>query len=190
MPACRVARLHDRRIGLVIALCIAGATDATGTTAAAGGPPPAASDARPAVYVEGLDCVGGRHGLRLPADLRALKRLGPLQRIDAGAEQRWAEGHRTTELVLHFDGLALGVIAFSDDPARYRLWSAILTHPRWNRFSPFQIGRPVAEAAARLGAAAQADPGLARTYEDEGDRVRIESAGGIVRAVAYDCETG
>jgi hypothetical protein len=141
------------------------------------------------VFVEAFHCVGGRFGLALPSDFRTLKKLSKVLREEVGDVEQW-EGYTATRKTLHFDGLALGVVEFSNDPARFMVTSAVLTSPSWNRLSPFKLRRPVPEAVSLLGEYANSDPGLRRTYGGESDSVKIQSSGGIVTGVTYECYSG
>lgn len=143
----------------------------------------------PSVLVEEVRCVGGRLGLAMPSDLRTLKKLSKVLREEVGEVERW-EGYTATRKTLHFEGMSLGIIEFSNDPARYMVTFAELTSPTWNRLSPFKLRRPVTEAAALLGAPAKEDPGLKRTYSSESENLKIESSSGIVTRVTYECYSG
>jgi hypothetical protein len=141
------------------------------------------------IYVPDLDCVGGRFGLKLPSDVRAVKRLAPLVRQELVEVQNWP-GYKTTRNLLHFDGLTLEVIEFSNDPARYHLTFASVASPAWNAISAVKIAQPIESAAAVLGSYASQNPGLARSFEDEGNMLTIRSDQGVVSEVTYQCYPG
>ena len=148
-----------------------------------------ASAQEDSVFVEGLSCLGGRYGLVMPGDFRTLKKLSKVLREELGEVEQW-DGYTATRKTLHFEGLELGVVEFTNDPARYMVTSAKLTSPSWNRLSPFKLRRPVAEAAQILGDIAKPDPGLRRTYGSESDNLKIQTSGGIVTGVTYECYSG
>jgi hypothetical protein len=141
------------------------------------------------VYVPDLECVGGKFGLRLPSDVRELKRLSQPVNQELIEVENWP-GYTATWNLLHFDGLSLGVIEFSNDPARYLLFFASVASPAWNKLSPFQLRQPISQAAAVLGTYASENPGLSRPFEDEGSTLTIHSREGLVTEVIYQCSPG
>jgi hypothetical protein len=141
------------------------------------------------VFVEGLHCAGGRFGLVMPSDLRTLKNLGKITREEVSEVEQW-DNYKATRKVIHFEGMTVGLIEFSNDPTRYMLTSADLTGPTWNRISPFKLRQLVSQAALVLGEHAKFDPGLRHTYGSENDSVKIQSTNGIVTRVSYACYSG
>lgn len=140
-------------------------------------------------YHEEVRCVGGRLGLALPSDLRALKKLGTLKREEIDEVEQW-DGYTTTRKTYYFFGLTLGVVEFSNDPAAFGVTFAEISHPSWNDLTPFKLQRQVSESAQWIGKPAQADPGLQRIYASEGDSLRIKSKSGVVTGVSYQCYSG
>jgi hypothetical protein len=143
----------------------------------------------PSVFVNGLSCVGGRYGMSMPRDIRVLTKSAKMIGEEVSEVERW-NGYEATRKSLRFDGLELGVVVFSNDPARYLVTYAVIESPSWNRLTPFKIGLPVAQAATRFGAVAKSDPALARTYAGESESVKIHSSEGIVTRVEYECYSG
>lgn len=143
-----------------------------------------------ALYVNGLTCADGPFALQLPRDLRALKQMAPLEGEDLLEVDSWSEGHTTTRKALHFDGLTLAVIAFSNDPARYLVYAAVLSDPRWNALTPIHPGRPLSEVMALMGDTRPVDPSRPLVYTGDADTLRIESVAGRVSQVVYDCYDG
>jgi|JI8StandDraft_2_1071088.scaffolds.fasta_scaffold200114_1 hypothetical protein len=141
------------------------------------------------VYVPDLECVGGELGLRLPSDIRELKRLSQPVKQELIEVENWP-GYTATWNLLHFDGLTLGVVEFSNDPARYLLFFASVASPTWNGLSPIQLMQPISQAAAVLGTYAIDNPGLSWPFEDEGDTLTIHSREGLVSEVIYQCYPG
>lgn len=142
-----------------------------------------------AVYVEGLSCQDGRHGLRLPADARKLPGLGRLQREEVLAVERW-DGYRATRKRLQFDGLELEVVVFSNDPARWMLAAATVTTPAWDALLPQPMGTPAAALQAWLGQPANSDPKLRRVYTGEADSLQLDTRDGRLARLRYSCYTG
>lgn len=141
------------------------------------------------VYLEPVRCVGGPFGLKLPDDLRQVRALGKVLREPVAEVERW-EGNTASRKTLFFDGLELAVVELSNDKARLFVTHAVVSGAQWNRLSPFKIGQPVAAARQLLGAAAADDPGLKKIYSNEGESVQVESAGGVVTQVVYQCYSG
>jgi len=134
-------------------------------------------------------CVGGPLGLKLPADLRQVRTLGKLVREQAG-EVESSKGGTATRKTLVFDGLELGVVEYSNDPARLTVTRAIVDGVEWNSVTPFKVGQPVSAARQLLGAAAADDPELRKPYAGNGYVMQVQSFGGVVTRVMYQCYSG
>jgi len=143
----------------------------------------------PEVFVEGLACNGGAHGLRLPATLPELMRLGRVQQETVQGTERW-EGYTATRKTVSFQGLVLGIVTFSNQADRYMLSSAEISSASWQKLSPYVVGQPVKTVRSVLGAAAADDEQLRSTYTGESDSIRFETTGGKVSKVVYQCYTG
>ncbi|QPF75137.1 hypothetical protein G8A07_20935 [Roseateles sp. DAIF2] len=141
------------------------------------------------VYVQTLSCVGGPWGLKLPGDARKLRKLGGLLREQAFEVEHW-EDYTATRKTLYFDGLELGIIEFSNDPARFMITYADLRSSRWNHLTRFKLGQPVALARNTLGASARNDKGLVKTYASESDSLQFGVSGEVVTRVSYSCYSG
>jgi hypothetical protein len=140
-------------------------------------------------FVESLRCVGGPFGMQLPLDARQIRSIGPLVRETVAEVEPW-EGYTATRKTLHFEGLELGVIVFSNDPSRLMITSAEVSSPKWNTRLPFKIRQPISAALARLGEHAQGDESLKQTYASEGDALRFRTADGLVVGLSYSCYSG
>lgn len=134
-------------------------------------------------------CVGGPLGLKLPSDLREVRTLGKLVREQAGEVQS-SQGDTATRKTLVFDGLELGVVEHANDPARLTVTSAVVDGVAWNGITPFKVGQPVSAARQLLGTAAADDPELKRPYIGNGYVMQVQSLGGVVTRVTYQCFAG
>ncbi|MCV2360030.1 hypothetical protein LNV08_13715 [Paucibacter sp. TC2R-5] len=141
------------------------------------------------VYLESIQCVGGRYGLVLPKDVRQLKSLSKLLRESVSQVEHW-DGYTATRKTLFFDGLELGIAEFSNDPARVIVTHAEVSKPSWNRLSPFKLGRPAAEAQALIGESAKGDDELKNSYGSDSDSVDFQAVSGVVIRVSYSCYSG
>lgn len=141
------------------------------------------------MYLEAVRCAGGPFGMKLPADARQLRTLAPLVREAVSEVEHW-EGYTATRRTLHFDGLELGVIDLSNDPARLIVTHAQVTSPNWNRLLPFKLGAPVSAARAVLGEPAADDAALSRAYAGDGDSLQFMTSKGRLVGVAYRCYSG
>jgi len=141
------------------------------------------------VFVEEVRCVGGRLGLTLPSDVRILKKLSKVLREEIGEVEKW-EGYTAIRKTIHFDGMSIGIVEFSNDPARYMVTSAEITGAAWNRISPFKLRGSVAAAVALIGEPAKTDPALQRSYGSESDNVMVQSASGVITRVYFECYSG
>ncbi len=127
--------------------------------------------------------------MKLPADATQLPLMAPLIRETTSEVEHW-EGYTATRKTLYFDGLELGVIDISNDPARLMVTHAYITSPKWNRLLPFKIGEPVSTARAVLGEPAKDDANLSRAYAGDGDSLKFLTSGGRVVGVSYSCYSG
>jgi hypothetical protein len=161
--------------------CLAAATASANQAGPAGDPQ---------YFVEGLTCLGGKYGLRLPATLPGLLALGPRTAVERLDTQRW-EGYTTTHQRIRLDGLSMHVITYSNDPNRYSLASLTIRSAAWTRLAPFAVGESVDEIRARLGDVAKDDWQLRSIYAGESESVHFETTrAGRVSAIIYECYTG
>ena len=151
--------------------------------------PGSASTVSEGVFVQSIQCVGGRYGLLLPTDARKIRALGKVLREEV-SEVEEGDGYTATRKTIHFPGLSLGLVEFSNDPSRLMITFADITAAEWNRLSPFKVRKPVAEARALLGEAAANDPDLKKSYGGESDSIQIQSSRGVVMGVSYSCYSG
>lgn len=140
-------------------------------------------------FIASIRCIGGTYGLDLPQDARKLKSLDTLLRKEVSEVEHW-DGYTATRTTLFFDGFELGIVEFSNDPARVMVTYADITKPSWNRLAPFKLGWPASEAQALLGASASGDDGLKRTYGGESDSVEFDVVSGVLARVSYSCYSG
>ena len=144
----------------------------------------------PQYFVEGLACQGGKFSLTLPATLPALLALAPRHGEKNLETQRW-EGYTTTHKQIFFDGLAVDVITYSNDPDKYSLGSVTIRSAAWARLAPFAVGEDVDSVRAKLGPIANDDWQLRSVYAGENESVRFQATrGGKVSAIIYECYTG
>ncbi|RQP26293.1 hypothetical protein [Piscinibacter terrae] len=143
----------------------------------------------PEVFIEGLTCSAGAHGLRMPATLPELMRLGRVQQESVQGVEQW-EGYTATRKTVSFPGLVLGIVTFSNQADRYMLSSAEISAATWQKLSPYAVGQPVKAVRSVLGAASADDTELRSTYTGENDSIRFETVGGKVSKIVYQCYTG
>lgn len=136
-----------------------------------------------------MNCVGGTFGLVLPRDARKLPSLGKILHEKVTEVERW-EGHTATRKTLYFDGLELGIVQISNDPTRVMITHASITKPAWNHLVPFKVGSGVKSVKGLLGAAANGDEKLKRTYRGETDEVQFQTQSGVLVGVSYNCYSG
>ena len=141
------------------------------------------------VEQEPVRCMNGPFGLKLPPDLRQVRALGRLVREQA-AEVEQSEGYTATRKTLYFDGLELGVVELSNDETRLIVTRAVVDDEQWNGITPFKIGQPVSAARKLLGTAAADDPELRKSYAGNGYTLQVQSFGGVVTRVMYQCYSG
>ena len=116
-----------------------------------------ASAADQTVYVDSASCIGAPFGLRLPASMRNVYLIGKIQKNTVAEVDKW-ENYSATRRTIHFSGLVLGVVTFSNDPDRYLLSYAEVSDARWNRLSSFPIGSSMSTVRQLLGPAAKKAP--------------------------------
>jgi len=140
-------------------------------------------------FVQSIQCVGGPYGLLLPTDARKLRKLGKVLREEV-SEVEEGDGYTATRKTLHFAGMSLGIVEFSNDASRLMVTFADLTSPEWSRISPFKLRKPVSDARALLGEAAAKDPDLKKSYGSESDSIQFQTSNGVVMGVSYSCYSG
>jgi len=141
------------------------------------------------VYMEDIRCVGGPFGMKLPKDARKLLSMARLVSEAVDEVERW-DGYTATRKTLYFDGLELGVVELSNDPARLMVTHADITNAKWNHLLPFKIRQPVSVARAVLGGFAKDDARLSRSYASESDSLQFRTSGGRLFGVSYSCYSG
>jgi hypothetical protein len=152
--------------------------------------PPGSSLAQSeSTFVQSIQCVGGPFGLSLPSDARTLRRLGKVLREEV-SEVEEGDGYKAIRKTIHFEGMSLGVVEFTNDASRLMVTFADITSPQWNRIIPFKLRKPVAEARAVLGSVAGKDPDLKKSYASESDSVQFQSSNGVLVGVSYSCYSG
>ena len=140
-------------------------------------------------YIAEFSCIGGPLGLRLPDQLPAVMKLGPVTRVEVLDVEKW-EGYTTTRKYIYFSGLTLGVITFSNNPKKYMVSFAEITSAQWSHIAPFQVGELVTTANRKIGPSANGDLHLKASYGSEAGDLSIDSSGGRIGKVTYACYTG
>jgi hypothetical protein len=141
------------------------------------------------VYMEDIRCVGGPFGMKLPEDARKLRAMARLVGEAVDEVERW-DGYTATRKTLYFDGLELGVVEFSNDPAKLFVTRADITNAKWNHLLPFKIRQPVAVARSVLGGLAKDDVRLSWSYASDVDSLQFRTSAGLVVGVSYRCYSG
>lgn len=116
-------------------------------------------------------------------------KLAPAKRVEVLEVEKW-EGYTTTRKYVHFEGLTIGLVTFSNDRNRYMVSFTEITDPRWSRISPFKVGETTASVRKKIGSHADEDPNLQLHYGGEGGEIYFESVGGKIKRITYDCYTG
>ena len=146
--------------------------------------------ADPVTFVEGLACQGGKFSLRLPPTLPGLLGLAARHGERNLETQRW-EGYTTTRKQIWFDGLAIGLVTYSNDPNKYSLESVTIRNAAWAQLAPFAVGDDADAVRAKLGDVAKDDWQLRSVYSSENESVRFQvTKAGKVSAIIYACYTG
>jgi len=151
-------------------------------------PATALAQAQPG-YLPEFGCQAPPFGLRLPTHLPGVMKLAPVRHVEI-LETEKGDGYTTTRKYVHFPGLTLGLITFSNDPKRYMVSRAEITDARWAEISPFKVGETISSARQRIGSPAADDPDLKSDYGSEGGDLRFESIDGTITKVIYGCYTG
>jgi len=157
-------------------------------------PPSLANQAGPAAdpltFIEGLACQGGKFSLRLPSTLPGLLALAPRHGEKKLETQRW-EGYTATRMQIFFDGLAVDLVTYSNDPNRYSLERATIRSAAWASLASFAVGEDIESVRATFGDVAKHDAQLRSVYSSENESVRFETTkAGKVSAIIYECYTG
>jgi hypothetical protein len=148
-----------------------------------------AKAAEKSVYIEQVSCTGAPFGLRLPASMRNVYLLGKIQKDVVGEVEQW-DGYSATRKTIHFPGLVLGVVTFSNDPNRYLLSYAEVSDAKWNKLSPFPIGAQLSAIRKLMGPVTNDVPLLNVEFVSESDGVKFLFKEERLAKVTYDCYTG
>ena len=140
-------------------------------------------------YLPEFGCQTPPFGLRLPMHLQGVMNLSPVKHVEILETEKW-EGYTTTRKYVHFQGLTLGLITFSNDRERYMVSRAEITDVRWAEISPFRVGEYTSTVQRKFGLPADSDPDLKSSYGSEGGDLRFESADRKITKIIYDCYTG
>jgi hypothetical protein len=140
-------------------------------------------------YVKNFSCNDGVFGLGLPSDVRGLTHLGKVLQRRTGEVTNW-DDYYTNLNYLHYSGLDIDYITFSNDPTRYMISRVEVTSSKWKITGPFRIGNAVSAVQKMLGRVAKDDAELKRQYGSESDRVNFEQVKGKVTKISYECYTG
>ena len=151
-------------------------------------PAPALAQEQPG-YLPEFGCQVPPFGLRLPAHLQGVMKLAPVRHVEILEVEKW-EGYVTTRKYVHFPGLILGLVTFSNDRTRYMVSRAEVTDARWAEISPFRIGEKTSAVQHKLGLPAEHDPDLKSSYGSEAGDLRFESSDRKITKIIYDCYTG
>ena len=100
-------------------------------------PAPALAQEQPG-YLPEFGCQVPPLGLRLPTHLQGVMKLAPVRDVEILEVEKW-EGYVTTRKYVHFPGLTLGLVTFSNDRERYMVSRAEITDARWAEISPFRV---------------------------------------------------
>lgn len=139
------------------------------------------------VQLDSFQCTGTPLSIKLPAGLTQLQKMAPLQKQEVIRTEQW-DAYQTIEIDLHFVGLTIGAITFTNDHERHNLVSARVSRAAW-AVSPFRIGMRAEPALRGLGVKGDVSNG---TWRIEGltDALVVEVRAGRISGVVYDCYTG
>ncbi|MBV8633671.1 MAG: hypothetical protein JO002_04215 [Burkholderiaceae bacterium] len=146
------------------------------------------SAATPSDYIEDFSCEGGRLGLRLPATLPGLMRIGKLNKTEILEVEHW-DGYVTERKDLYFEGLTLGIISFSNEPDRYMIRFSEIRNKKWLELSPFKVGQKPKEVIDVLGINNERIQ-LEKAYGSESGEVSFSFRDGRLSRINYSCYTG
>jgi len=150
--------------------------------------PALCSAATPSDYIEDFSCEGGRLGLRLPATLPELIRIGKLNKTELLEVKHW-DGYVAERKDLYFEGLTLGIISFSNAPDRYMILFSEIHNKKWFELSPFHIGQKPKEVIDVLGVNIKRNQ-LEKPYGSESGGVNFSFRDGRLSRIIYSCCTG
>jgi hypothetical protein len=136
-------------------------------------------------FVDKLACDAGPYALKLPKSYGELKKIGALKSERVVREED--VGPYTVQYRdLQFSGLKLGIVTYSDDPARYEVASAEIRNSSWKIAGPFRQGHVL---PAKVGDVATKSLSSTATVEFSGeeDVVRVRLVGRRVSTLTYLC---
>jgi hypothetical protein len=139
------------------------------------------------VSLQSYACTSKAAGISLPKKLSSIRALGPRTAEESGDSQQW-DGYTSTERTLHFKGMSLQLVTFSNDPERYLLSTATIDSGRWS-LSAIRIGQPTNQAFAALGYHGKPIDGSWR-FVGESESLYLEARAGKVSKLVFECYTG
>jgi hypothetical protein len=139
------------------------------------------------VQLPSFYCTGMPLSITLPEHLTQLRKLARLQKYEVVRTEEWGD-YKAIEIALHFEGLSVGVVTFTNDTERYTLSAARITAPKWS-LSPFLVGQPAQPHLRHLGVTGQVSSGSWR-FAGESDSLILKVKGGQIAEVIYECYTG
>lgn len=108
-------------------------------------------------------------------------------RAEIQGTESW-DGYQSIHRALHFQGLTVEVVTFSNDADRYHPSVVSITGAQW-ALSSLRVGQPAQAPLRRLGVVGPVANGMWR-FEGETDTLLVETRRGAVRAITYVCYTG
>jgi hypothetical protein len=136
-------------------------------------------------FVDQLACDSGPYGLKLPKTYEEVRKIAPLKSERVLREEDVGP-YRMQYRELLFSGLKLGVVTYSDDPARFDVTSAEIRASSWKIAGPFRQGQVL---PAKVGDIATKTLASTATVEFAGeeDLVRVHLVGRRVSVLTYLC---
>jgi hypothetical protein len=136
-------------------------------------------------FIDQLACDSGPYGLKLPKSYDELRKIGALKSEKVLREEDVGP-YRVQYRDLQFNGLRLGIVTYSDDPARYDVTSAEIHNASWKIAGPFRQGHVLPAKVGQIDTKSLSSTATVEFSGDE-DVVRVRLVGRRVSTLTYLC---
>src|SRR5882672_12699846 len=135
--------------------------------------------------LKGLQCRGGRFGMRMPTTVAGYRALGNLLGERSGAESDTYNWHR-----FEYSGLSVSAVFTLKKPHNGFAVGAAISDPRWNHLAGIKVGASLGELlalSATSGKRVTSPVSFCGHLEGAPDCAKIHFVKGVITKVEYEC---
>ena len=136
-------------------------------------------------FVDKISCDSGPYALKLPETYDGLRKIAGFKGEKLLRERDLGD-YKAAYRDLFFNGLRLGVVTYSNDPAKYQVVLAEIRSSQWKIAGPFRPGHAL---PPRVGDVDTKSLRSSSTVEFSGaeDTVRVRLSGRKISVLTYLC---